>query len=155
MPGYGLLAADEGTGLLPWSWALERLRDSRNYWLSTVLPSGRPHTMPIWALWDEGTLWFSSGLYSRKIRNIQAGSDVSIAAEDALSPVVLEGTAQIVTDGSALRWFLDTLNAKYGTELELKHVDPTTNATVQVSPRSVFGLKEGDMGGSPTKWTFD
>ena len=25
MPGYGLLGPDEGTGLLPWSWAEERL----------------------------------------------------------------------------------------------------------------------------------
>jgi hypothetical protein len=25
MPGYGLLDATQGTGLLPWSWAVERL----------------------------------------------------------------------------------------------------------------------------------
>src|SRR6266487_1604299 len=82
MPGYGLLPADKGSGLLPWSWALERLRNSRNYWLTTVWPDGRPHVMPVWAVWldgpkQEGTLWFSSGLRSRKIRNILAGSDVS------------------------------------------------------------------------------
>jgi hypothetical protein len=31
MPGYGLLGASEGTGLLPWSWAEQQLTASRNY----------------------------------------------------------------------------------------------------------------------------
>ena len=55
MPGYGILGPDGGTGLLPWSWAEERLRDSRNYWLATVRPDGRPHVMPVWAVWDDFT----------------------------------------------------------------------------------------------------
>jgi hypothetical protein len=36
MPGYGVLVAAEGTGLLPWSWAQDRLARARNYWLATV-----------------------------------------------------------------------------------------------------------------------
>jgi len=36
MPGYGTLEPEEGTGLLPWSWAVERLTSSRNYWLATT-----------------------------------------------------------------------------------------------------------------------
>ncbi len=31
MPGYGTLAANDGTGLLHWSWAEERLVASRSY----------------------------------------------------------------------------------------------------------------------------
>jgi hypothetical protein len=31
MPGYGILGPDEGSGLLPWSWAAERLSHARNY----------------------------------------------------------------------------------------------------------------------------
>ena len=33
MPGYGILPAGEGTGLLPWEWAVERLARSHDYWL--------------------------------------------------------------------------------------------------------------------------
>jgi nitroimidazol reductase NimA-like FMN-containing flavoprotein (pyridoxamine 5'-phosphate oxidase superfamily) len=154
MPGYGLLPADKGTGLLPWEWALERLRNSRNYWLTSVWPDGRPHVMPVWAVWLDDALWFSSGLRSRKIRNIQAGSDVSVAAEDALNPVVLEGRVRIESENAVLQRFLDTMNTKYGTSYGQDLVDPARNATARITPRWVFGLKEGDFGGSPTKWTW-
>lgn len=154
MPGYGILPADQGSGLLPWTWALRRLRDSQSYWLSTVWPDGRPHLMPVWAVWDEDTMWFSASLPSRKIRNIQAGSAVSLATEDPLNPVVLEGEARIVTEHAALQRFIDLVNAKYDTSYEVGFLDPTANASVCVWPRWVFGLAQQDFGGSPTRWEF-
>ena len=51
MPGYGTQPADEGTGLLPWSWVETRLGRARNYWINTVTASGRPYSRPVWAVW--------------------------------------------------------------------------------------------------------
>jgi hypothetical protein len=65
MPGYGTLPEGEGGGLLPWSWAEERLVRSHDFWLATVTPDGAPHLMPVWAVWHEGRLWFSSSNGSR------------------------------------------------------------------------------------------
>src|SRR5205085_325868 len=81
----------------------DRLRESHDFWLATVTPGGRPHLMPVWAVWTGEVLWFSSSLRSVKARNIAAGSAVSIATEDPYEPVVVEGTAEIVTDPAALR----------------------------------------------------
>jgi len=39
MPGYGISGADQGSGLLDWSLAAQRLTEARNYWVAT---SGRP-----------------------------------------------------------------------------------------------------------------
>jgi len=36
MPGYGIAGPAEGSGLLHWSWAAERLTAARNYWVATV-----------------------------------------------------------------------------------------------------------------------
>jgi hypothetical protein len=36
MPGYGVQPPDGGTGLLPWTWAQERLVSSRDFWLDTA-----------------------------------------------------------------------------------------------------------------------
>ena len=47
MPGYGILDANSGKGLLPWSWATERLAKARNYWVATTRPDGNPHAMPV------------------------------------------------------------------------------------------------------------
>ena len=152
MPGYGVSGSEEG--LLPWSWALTRLRDSHDYWVATVWPDGRPHTMPVWAVWDEGVLWFSSSLRSRKIRNIVAGSDVSMSTEDPRNPVVLEGSASIVTETPALQRFLDVMNAKYSVSYTMDFMDPAKNATVRVRPRWAFGVADGDFTTSPTRWEF-
>ena len=38
------------TGMLPWSWAEERLTRSHDYWCATTWPDGRPHVMPVWAV---------------------------------------------------------------------------------------------------------
>jgi hypothetical protein len=48
MPGYGIVPADSGDGLLEWAWAVERLNRSRNYWIATARPDGRPHVAPVW-----------------------------------------------------------------------------------------------------------
>ena len=154
MPGYGTLPPDQGSGLLPWSWALARLRDSHDYWVGTVWPDGRPHLMPVWAVWHDEALWFSSSLGSRKIRNIRHAPAVSIATDDPLNPVVTEGRARIMTDTMSTKAFLAALNAKYRTSYELDLVDPAKNATVRVRPRWVFGLDERDFAGSPTRWEF-
>jgi PPOX class probable F420-dependent enzyme len=155
MPGYGVVAAVEGSGLLPWSWAAERLTTSRNYWLASVWPDGRPHVMPVWGMWDDAVLWFSSAAESRKIRNLAADPRCCVTTEDASDPVVLEGTAQIVTEQPLLQRVVDLMNAKYGTDFGLAFLDPAQNATVRVRPRRVFGLRSGDFTGSPTRWVFE
>jgi hypothetical protein len=94
MPGYGVQGADEGAGLLPWAWAQGRLEASRNYWVTTLWPDGRPHSMPVWGVWDDEVLWFSSSLGSRKARNVAGDPRCVIATEDANEPVVLEGRAE-------------------------------------------------------------
>lgn len=154
MPGYGIAPAGEGTGLLPWSWAETRLRDSHDYWVATVTPGGHPHLMPVWGAWTGDALWFSSSLRSAKARNVAAGSAVSVSTDNPYEPVVLEGPAEIVADLDALRTFLDTVNAKYKTTYGMDMLDPATTASIRVRPRKVFGMLEKDFGGSPTRWTF-
>src|SRR5260370_42554624 len=96
MPGYGLLPAGEGTGLLPWSWAEERLKSSRNYWLVSCWPDGRPQAMPVWGVGHEGPVWVSSSKPSRKARNLTANPRWIVQTEDADNPGVVEGTADVV-----------------------------------------------------------
>lgn len=154
MPGYGILAANEGSGLLPWSWAEDRLVRSHDYWLATTWPDGRPHVMPVWAVWLDASLWFSCSLASRKTRNLLADGRCVMATDEARNPVVVEGVAEVVTDPELLRRVLDTENAKYGTEYGIELLDPAVNASFRLRPSWVFGLSEDDFTGSPTRWRF-
>ena len=154
MPGYGLLGPDEGTGLLPWPWAEQRLTSSRNYWVVSVWPDGRPHAMPVWGLWHEGAFWFSSSKGSRKARNLAAEPRCVVTTEDASDPVVMEGSAELVTDLDALATMLALENAKYDTNYTIELLDPDVNAVYRVRPRWAFGLRQDDFTGSPTRWTL-
>ncbi|GAA4878413.1 pyridoxamine 5'-phosphate oxidase family protein [Kitasatospora terrestris] len=154
MPGYGIRPAAEGSGLLSWSWARRQLTDSHEYWVATTRPDGRPHLMPVWGVWLEDALWFSSGLRSRKARNLAEQPMCAVATDNALDPVVVEGHAEIVTGLADIGLFLDTLNAKYRTAYRIDFLDPGVNATVRVDPVQAIGLVQRDFTGSPTRWRF-
>jgi PPOX class probable F420-dependent enzyme len=154
MPGYGVVEADRGAGLLPWSWAEDRLTRSHDYWLATVRPDGRPHVMPVWGVWRDGALWWSSGRRSRKARNLEADPRCSATTDHAQEPVVLEGAAERITDVGAVAAFLAASNAKYGADYGLDFLDPDVNGTYRLRPVWAFGLEEADFEGTPTRWRF-
>jgi nitroimidazol reductase NimA-like FMN-containing flavoprotein (pyridoxamine 5'-phosphate oxidase superfamily) len=153
MPGYGIAGAGEGTGLLPWSWAEERLTRSHDFWLATTSPEGEPHLMPVWAMWLAGALWFSSSNGSRKTRNLRANGRCSLSTDTAAQPVVVKGIAEVVTDQVQLQAMLDAENAKYGSDYSIDTLDPAVNTCFRVRPVRVFGLDTEDFTGSPTRWT--
>lgn len=155
MPGYGTLPASAGSGLLPWSWAVERLTRSHDFWLATVTPDGVPHLMPVWAIWHENQLWFSSSNGSRKARNLGAEPRCSLSSDNALEPVVVHGRAQRITAPDPLRVMLAVENAKYGTDYGPEMVDPASNSVFALTPEWVFALDSTDFTGSPTRFIFN
>ncbi len=151
MPGYGVLDANSGAGLLPWSWAAERLSNARNYFVSTTRPNGRPHTMPVWGVWLDDVFFFSTGRQSLKARNLAASPDCVVCPDNAEEPVILEGVAEEITDDSVLRPFIDAYKQKYDWQL-----DPSQGPLYVVRPRVAFAFLENasDFPGSATRWTF-
>lgn len=154
MPGYGTLDAGRGSGLLPWSWARERLARSHDYWVATVRPDGRPHVMPVWGVWLDEALWFSSSGGSRKARNLAANPQCAITTDNASEPVVIEGAAILVRERSAIAGFVAATNQKYETDYSIDFFRAPSNACYRVPPVWAFGLTETDFTGSPTRWTF-
>jgi PPOX class probable F420-dependent enzyme len=154
MPGYGLRGPTEGTGLLSWQWAHDRLVASHDYWLASSRPDGRPHLMPVWGVWDGAAVFFSSANGSRKAQNLRARPRCSLATDDAYRPVVLEGDARVVTDAARRKNALDLENAKYGTDYGIEMLDPDHNTWFEFRPVWAFALDEDDFTGSPTRWSF-
>src|SRR3954453_8407189 len=114
MPGYGI--ATDTAGMLPWSWAEQRLARSHDYWVATVWPDGRPHVMPVWGAWFDDSVWFSSDQTSRKARNLAADPRCVITTDNPREPVVVDGAAALVTDRTTVARFTDVLRAKYSDE---------------------------------------
>jgi PPOX class probable F420-dependent enzyme len=155
MPGYGIVGPDEGRGLLPWSWAEERLIASHDYWVATVWPDGRPHVMPVWGIWHDGSVWFSSSVQSRKARNLRGDPRCVVTTDNPIEPVVVEGVAEVVRELGAIQELVSRVNAKYSSEITVEFMDPEVNATFRVRPRWVFSLNDKAFTESPTRWEFE
>ncbi|HMC51978.1 MAG TPA: pyridoxamine 5'-phosphate oxidase family protein [Acidimicrobiales bacterium] len=154
MPGYGIVGPTDGSGLLPWSWAEERLAAAHDYWVATTWPDGRPHIMPVWGMWHESCVWFSSSGGSRKTLNLRHDDRCTVATDKASEPVIVEGVAELVDDLGVLAVVLDLENRKYGTDYTMEMLDPGVNACFRVRPVWAFGLTGEDFTGSPTRWVF-
>lgn len=111
--------------------------------------------MPVWGVWQDDELWFSSSLGSRKARNLANDPRCVVATEDPEQPVVVDGTARVVREHEQLASFIAATNAKYGTSYDVGFLDPAVNGAFVVRPRWAFALRHDDFAGSPTRWTFD
>lgn len=151
MPGYGIAEATAGLGLLPWTWALERLQPVRNYWLATTRPDGRPHVMPVWGVWVENSFYFSTGSQSRKARNLAENPHCVISAEAGNGSVMVEGLAALTPAEEVPQQAFELYQAKYEWEL-----DPQLGPVFAVQLRVAFGFSNvpGEYTGSATRWRF-
>ena len=90
VPGYGIPETPEG--VLPWSWAAERLEQAIVYWLATAGADRAPHVIPIWGAWVEGR-WYVEGGPTRWQRNLRENPQMAIHVGIGDEVVIVEGTA--------------------------------------------------------------
>ena len=152
IPGYGIMDAGSGKGLLPWSWATERLTSAHTYFIATTRPDGRPHVMPVWGIWVEGVFYFSSGRKSRKARNLAANSMCVVSMELNGESVILEGIAEQTNNKTVRQQCDKAYSEKYHWEMEAND-----EPFFAVRPSVVFGFieNEGLFTKTATRWIFD
>lgn len=97
VPGYGIPASTGG--VLPWSWAVERLERAEIYWLATASAGGTPHLNPIWGAWVDGH-WYVEGGPVRWQRNLRENPQMAIHVEGVGAGVT--GAEVIIVEGSAV-----------------------------------------------------
>ncbi|HYL85132.1 MAG TPA: pyridoxamine 5'-phosphate oxidase family protein [Candidatus Angelobacter sp.] len=146
----------QDTGLKAWSWALERLEKSHNYWIATSRPDGRPHLMLVWGIWWQDAFWFSTGPRTRKAKNIGAHPHVVIGTEDADEAVILEGVPQEIEDRAVWKQLAKIYNSKYGGDVEPLLMASDGNV-YRVEPQVAFAQDEHaeNFAESVTRWRFE
>jgi len=148
-----------------WSQALHELTSAEVYWLSTVRPDGRPHVTPLLAIWLEGALYFCTGPNERKAKNLSANRHcVLTTGQSTLNglDLVIEGTADSVSDPAELGRVANTYESKYGSHFAAPDGtwsglgDAMRRAEVlvyRVAPETGFGFGKGGTF-SQTRWSF-
>ena len=133
-----------------WSQARDELAGAEVYWLSAVRPDGRPHVTPLLAIWLEGALYFCTGP--------EGGGHSTLDGLD----LVIEGTAESVSDHAELGRVANTYESKYGAHFVAP--DGTWSGlgnairraevlVCRVAPETGFGFGKGGRF-SQTRWSF-
>jgi Pyridoxamine 5'-phosphate oxidase len=153
-PGYGIVGAKDGKGLLPWAWVARKMNRCRTFWLTTIYAShsgsGRPHVMPIWGVWLDDAFFFSTGRNSRKGQNLVANSACTVTNDHGEEAVIVNGSATQLEDEAALERVAAAYKKKY-------KMDPRSmkEPIFMVRPQTVFGFIEKSFPKSATRWKFE
>ena len=142
--GYGVPETDEG--LLEWGWAVERLEAALNYWFATTRPDGRPHAMPAWAVFLDGTLYFEGSPLTRRARNLAANAAVVVHLESGDEVVIVEGVAE---PASATERDVEAYDAKYA------YRPSPGEGWYRVVPTRALAWRETDYPRSTTRFDFE
>ena len=152
-----------GDQTTPWAVAVEELTRAGTYWLATVHPAGRPHVVPVLAVWADSALCFAAGPGTRKVKNLVQNPAAIMTAHGDRLDLVVEGTAVRVTDHKRLARIADEYAAKYGWPVDVRNgalpgegaptAGPSPYHAYKLDSRQVFGFPTDDRE-PPTRWLF-
>lgn len=149
--GYGLADAPADGTVLTWATVTEWLVRSRNYWVTSVGANGRPHAMPVWGLWLDDALWFSTDPDSVKGRNLRRSPETVAHLESGDEVCVLEGAVEWLRASELPAGFADAYEEKYDFALDVTNPD---YAFLRLAPRVALTWRESDFPVSATRWRF-
>lgn len=98
----------------------QRLREELMVWFTTVRADGRPHTVPVWFLWDGDAFLIFSQPGNLKIRNLQRNPHVTLALDGTKQGedvVIVEGEAELLSEPSR-NVIVPAYGEKYASEIQ-------------------------------------
>jgi nitroimidazol reductase NimA-like FMN-containing flavoprotein (pyridoxamine 5'-phosphate oxidase superfamily) len=132
--------------MLSWEWAVERLSAARNYWICSTRPDGSPHAAPVWGLWHDDAVVFSTAPASRKGRNLARDGRVAVHLESGDEVVILEGEVEEAAFDDRIA---DAYEAKYG------YRPQGARPWLRVRARVGYAWLEADYPGTATRFAFE
>jgi uncharacterized pyridoxamine 5'-phosphate oxidase family protein len=107
------IATNGEPAIIPWSKAVEQLSESQKFWLATVDPDGHPHVVPLFSVWFEGCLYFTSNPDVRKARDLAQNPHCVMTTAGKTLDLVVEGEAVKITDDEMLKRVAEVYKSKY------------------------------------------
>lgn len=153
----------DGATPLDFDIVVERLADARSFVLSTSKPDGRPHAVPILAVWVDAALHFAAADDTQKAHNLAVMPACVITTSAGGSDLVIEGTAQEVVDEDAVAHVAHAYRTVYGWDPQPRDsrlwaqgaptAGPPPFAVYRVDPDKAFAFPTDDSH-TPTRWQF-
>ena len=156
MPDYGVDTPEWSP--LPWSWAVAKLTAGRNYWIVTASAEGRPHALPAWGVWDDDEHLFawSCGPRSRKAANLAANPQATIAVDDTVECLSIEGRASRLAGERQETWIARYLEKYTPISPDLDAGFLRQNVMFELTPERALAMIEREEGFArrATRWRF-
>jgi hypothetical protein len=157
-----------GNEPIPWSRPLAELekfeaQPGSTVWLATTRPDGRPHVAGIGALWHDGRFYIVSGPGTRKSRNLAENPNCVISVQLPGIDLVVEGTAERVTDVATLErladryrdqgWPAEAKDGALTAPYSASSAGPPPWYLYVITPTTAFGVATAAPNGA-TRWRF-
>lgn len=143
---------------IPISWAhdQQRLAQSRNYWLATVRPDGRPHIAPVWGIWLDGLFHFATARTTTKGQNLAVNPRAALHLDNSEDVLIVEGT--VAPANTALRYRIDSaMSTKYVTIRSGRPYKSAMNPEAQLwtfTPATAMAWWEMAMDRTSRRWQW-
>ncbi|MGP3683580.1 pyridoxamine 5'-phosphate oxidase family protein [Streptomyces sp. IBSNAI002] len=150
-----------------WDEALRQLGAAEIFWVSTVRPDGRLHVTPVIAAWHDGALYFSTGTAEQKARNLAHDGHCALTTGGnsltAGLDLVVEGTAERVSDPAVLEEVIAAFETKYGAHITSPEgtfhgmgdaFRKGDDVVFAVAPATAYGFGRDDGVYTHTRWAF-
>jgi hypothetical protein len=140
---------------LEWEAVESQLNAAPTYWVASMSSLGHPHPRPVWGVWSPtggDDLWLTLG--SPRIRmEVTARPLVTVHLDSGVEVVIIEGTAEPVTEPDRVAAFITAYDRKYDWVYDADTYGPPT----RVAATSVLAWRSGGWAGrdgftSAGKW---
>lgn len=116
--------SSEDAASVPRSVGRDQLESAGIFWMATVRPDGRPHVMPLMAVWLDDAMHFCTGPNERKAKNLaQNASCIITTGSNTMGnglDIVVEGQAVAVNDADRLQRLAGLYKSKYEWEFSVR-----------------------------------
>lgn len=154
--------SDPEASSTPWEVSRQAIDDAELFWIATVRANGRPHVAPLPAVWDDEALYFCTGPDEQKGVNLARNQHCTLTtgnnAWKSGLDIVVEGTAERVTDDGRLRHLADRWASKYHGDWQYDvgdgvfHHGAGTAFVFEVRPTKVIAFAKGEF--AQTRYRF-
>lgn len=155
--------SSENAEAASWQDAIGVLETAELFWLATVRSDGRPHVVPLNAVWHDGAMHFCTGADEQKVRNLATNPHCSITTGHNVSDggldVIVEGVPRRITDQQSLQDLASAWESKYGAAWHFDVGDGVFRSgdheafVFRIAPITAYGFGKGEVS-SQTRWTF-
>ena len=132
---------------MSWDWVTSQLEASRNYWIATTRPSGRPHSVPVWGVWTNDAFHFATDPLGITAKNLKRNPESVVTLESGDDVVILEGQF-------TLHESTESIQQAFNTKYDMPWGADETIPVFTLELKKALAWTESDYPSNATRWRF-